>query len=244
MKRAYHLLTAVAAALLLIVSALWASPAGDQESVPLFNGKDLDGWVNVNCGPETWQVRDGMIVCSGVPTGVLRTQKQYENYVLELEWRHLQEGGNAGLFVHSEPLTARGQPFTRSIEVQIMDGNEGDIFAIHGATLAPYMPHPKWEGAMRSLPVENAMKPTGQWNLYRVESRDGTLSLAVNGRTVTRAYNCNPRKGYICLESEGSEVHFRNIRISELPGSNPPPEVAAGTDQGFRSLYNGLDLRG
>jgi len=217
--------------------------------VPLFNGKNLDGWVNVNCAPETWQVKDGIIVCSGIPTGVLRTGKQYENYVLELEWRHIKEGGNAGLFIHSDPLPAPGQPFTRSIEVQIMDGRDtenytshGDVFAIHGATMRPDKPHPG--GWMRSLPSERRCKPAGQWNHYRLESRDGTVSLAVNGKVVTRGYDLKPRKGYICLESEGSEVHFRNIRIRELPGSNPPDEQVAQKADGFRSLYTGLDLRG
>ncbi|MBN1996171.1 DUF1080 domain-containing protein [candidate division KSB1 bacterium] len=211
--------------------------------VPLFNSLDLDNWVNVNCAPETWTVRDSMIVCTGIPTGVLRTGKQYENYILELEWCHLKEGGNAGLFVHSDALTAPGKPFTRSIECQIMDGNHGDVFAIHGATLTPDNadPHKAW---MRSYPRSERTKPVGEWNHYRVESRDGTLSLAVNGKIVTRAYHLNPRKGYICLESEGSEIHFRNIKIKELPGSNPPPELVAETDQGFKSLYNGLDLRG
>ena len=223
--------------------------AGEEGFVPLFNGKNLDGWVNVNCAPETWQVKDGIIVCSGIPTGVLRTEKQYENYVLELEWCHIKEGGNAGLFIHSDPLPAVGQPFTRSIEVQIMDGRDtenytshGDVFAIHGATMRPDKPHPG--GWMRSLPSERRSKPAGQWNHYRLESRDGTVSLAVNGKVVTRGYDLKPRKGYVCLESEGSEVHFRNIRIKELPGSNPPADVVAEKDAGFRSLYNGLDLRG
>jgi len=222
---------------------------GDREFVPLFNGKDLAGWVNVNCAPETWTVRDRMIICSGIPTGVLRTQKQYENYILELEWRHMKKGGNAGLFIHSDALPAVGQPFTRSIEVQILDGrntenytSHGDVFAIHGATMTPDKPHPS--GWMRSLPSERRCKPAGQWNHYRLESRDGTVTLAVNGKVVTRGYDLNPRKGYICLESEGSEVHFRNIRIMELPSSNPPAGMVARQDQGFRSLYNGLDLRG
>jgi len=222
---------------------------GDKEFVPLFNGKDFTGWVNVNCAPETWTVKDGIIVCSGIPTGVLRTEKQYENYILELEWRHIKEGGNAGLFIHSDPITAPGQPFTRSIEVQILDGrntenytSHGDVFAIHGATMKPDKPHPG--GWMRSLPSERRCKPAGQWNHYRVESRDGQISLAVNGKVVTRASEANPRKGYICLESEGSEAHFRNIRIQQLPGSNPPAEMVAKKDEGYRILYNGLDLRG
>ena len=228
----------------LIGTVCWACicQAAEEGFTPLFNGRNLDGWVNVNCAPETWTVRDGIIVCTGIPTGVLRTIKQYENYILELEWRHMHKRGNAGLFIHSDPVTAPGQPFTRSIEIQIMDGNAGDMFSIHGATMTPDKPHPR--GWTRSLPSEDRMKPTGQWNHYRVESRDGTATLAVNGNIVTRGYHLNPRKGYICLESEGSEVHFRNIRIRELPGSNPPADVVAKEDEGFRCLYNGLDLRG
>ncbi|MHC4171192.1 MAG: 3-keto-disaccharide hydrolase, partial [Planctomycetota bacterium] len=217
------------------IKKLGADAAG---FVPLFNGRNLDGWVNVNCAPETWTVRDEMIICTGMPTGVLH----YENYVLELEWRHMKKGGNAGLFIHSDPVTAPGQPFTRSIEMQIMDGNAGDMFSIHGATMRTDKPHPR--GWMRSLPSEDRMNPTGQWNHYRIESRDGAATLAVNGKVVTRGYDLNPRKGYICLESEGSEIHFRNIRIKESPGSNPPPEMVAKKAEGFRSLYNGLDLRG
>jgi hypothetical protein len=229
---------------LLISVVCWASTlqAAEEGFVPLFNGHNLNGWVNVNCAPETWAVRDGLILCTGIPTGVLRTERQYENYILELEYRHMKAGGNAGLFIHSDPVTAMGKPFTRSIEIQIMDGNAGDMFSIHGATMKPDKPHPK--GWTRSLPSEDRMNPTGQWNHYRVESRDGTATLAVNGKIVTRGYHLNPRKGYICLESEGSEVHFRNIRIHELPGSNPPVDVVAEIDRGFRSLYNGLDLRG
>jgi len=220
-----------------------------KEFVSLFNGRNLDGWVNVNCAPETWTVRDGMIICTGIPTGVMRTEKQYENYILELEWRHMKKGGNAGLFIHSDDLPATGKPFTRAIEVQILDGrnsenhtSHGDMFAIQGATMTPDKPHPG--GGMRSLPNERRCNPAGQWNHYRVESRNGTATLAVNGKVVTRGFHFNPRKGYICLESEGSEVHFRNIRICELPGSNPPADVVAQKDRGFRSLYNGLDLRG
>ena len=221
----------------------------DEEFVSLFNGRNLEGWVNVNCAPETWTVRDGMIICSGIPTGELRTEKQYENYILELEWRHMKARGNAGLFIHSDPLPAPGQPFTRAIEVQILDGrntenytSHGDMFAIHGATMKPDRPHPG--GWMRSLPSERRCKPAGQWNHYRLESRDGTVSLAVNGKVVTRASDANPRKGYICLESEGSETHFRNIQIRQLPSSNPPAGMVAKKAEGFRVLYNGLNLRG
>ncbi len=223
----------------------------DDGFVPLFNGKDLSGWRNVNCSPSTWSVRDGIIVSTGKPTGVLCSVRQYENFIVELEWSHRVPKGNAGFFVWSDPITARGQPFTRSIEVQIIDGHEtanytshGDVFSIHGAHMKPDRPHPAgWE---RCLPSERRAKAAGEWNHYRVTCIDGTLKLAVNGKEVSGGSEIRPRKGYICLESEGSECHFRNIRIKELPPSKTPlkPDEVAAADEGFRSLYTGADFAG
>ncbi|MFN4261314.1 MAG: DUF1080 domain-containing protein [Gemmataceae bacterium] len=216
---------------------------------PLFNGKDLSGWARVNCAPDTFTVKDGIIVSTGIPTGVLRTDKMYENFILELEWKHIQEKGNAGLFIWSDPLPAPGVPFTRSIEVQILDGintenytSHGDIFSIHGATLKPDRPHPN--GWARCLPSEHRCKPAGEWNHYRVECQDGAIKLAVNGKVVSGVSECKPRKGYICLEAEGSECHFRNIRIQELPSTKPKPEEIAAAADDFQPLYTGVDLSG
>src|SRR5688572_10870641 len=117
-------------ALLLSLSASAADP--DEGFTPLFTGKDLSGWHPVNVHPTTFSVRDGMIISTGVPTGVMRTDKQYENFILELEYRHIKPQGNAGLFVWSFPLTAPGQPFTRSIVVQILDGRNSDNYTSHG----------------------------------------------------------------------------------------------------------------
>src|SRR5688572_26889279 len=177
---------------LLVLLLLWrpAAAADEEGFVPLFNGRDLSGWVNVNCAPETFTVRDGVIQSTGVPTGIIRTQRQYENFVLELQWKHLKAMGNAGLFVWSDPLTAPGTPFARAIEVQILDGrntenytSHGDIFSIHGAAMKPERPHPAgWE---RSLPSENRCRPAGEWNHYRVECQDGAIKLSVNGKHVS-----------------------------------------------------------
>ncbi len=216
---------------------------------PLFNGSDLTGWVPVQVAPNTFTVRDGIIVSTGVPTGVMRTDRHYENFELELEWKHIVPQGNAGLFVWSYPITAVGQPFTKSIEVQILDGrngetytSHGDIFSIHGARMKPDRPHPK--GAERCLPSEWRCKPAGEWNHYRVVCNNGVVKLSVNGKEVSGGTQANPRKGYICLESEGTECHFRNIRIKELPSTNPKPEETAPLADGFVSIYNGLNLDG
>src|SRR2546428_13521558 len=107
--------------ILLLVMARVAHAADQPEFVSLFNGHDLHGWVNVNCAPETWSVHDGLIHCTGHPTGALRTPRQYENFILELEWRHLSSGGNSGVFIWSSPVAAPGVPFLRAVEVQVLD---------------------------------------------------------------------------------------------------------------------------
>lgn len=242
----------------LLCSALLLSPfpflvsraaAEEAQWVSLFNGKDLSNWVNVNCAPETWSVKDGVISCTGQPTGALRTPKMYENFILEVEWRHLKSGGNAGIFVWSSPLAAPGVPFLRSIEVQVLDhgyGNtashttHGDVFPIHGSSMKPFGRH----NGQRSFPSENRSKPAPEWNHYRIEARDGVLRLRVNGKEVSGGENCVWRKGYLGLESEGSPTEWRTVKIQELPGSSATSEQTADEAKGHRPLYNGVDLRG
>src|SRR5712671_3969190 len=226
--------------------------ADDDGFVSLFNGHDLAGWVNVNCAPETWAVKEGMIHCTGLPTGALRTTRQYENFILELEWRHLRSGGNSGVFIWGTPIAALGGPFLRSIEVQVLDHgfnvpgkNEwytthGDVFPIHGATMKPFGRH----NGMRSFPSEDRSKGFPEWNHYRIVCTNGVLRLHVNGKEVSGGEDCNYRKGYLALESEGAPVEFRNIRIKELPSSGAPAALGAPVDLGWRSLFTGLDLRG
>jgi len=241
----------VSVVVLLVSLGCASGPSADKDGfVPLFNGKDLSGWVRVNCAPETFTVENGTILSTGKPTGVMRTHRMYENYVIELDWMHLKPRGNAGLFVHSGAVPSKGVPFTKGHEIQVLDGDSpdgiwtghGDVFSIHGATFEPDRPHPK--GWMRCLPSEKRAHPAGQWNHYRATMNNGSIKLEVNGKEVSGGTNCKPRKGYICLESEGSECHFKNIRIKELPSTNPPADEVADADQGFKSLYTGLDLRG
>ena len=122
---------------LVVAACATAVQGAEADWTPLFNGRDLTGWVNVNCAPNTFTVRDGIIVSTGVPTGVMRTERQYENFELELEWRHMRPGGNAGLFVWSAPITAVGQPFAKAIEVQILDGRAARGVRAAGRAVPP-----------------------------------------------------------------------------------------------------------
>ncbi|MEI8018790.1 MAG: DUF1080 domain-containing protein, partial [Schlesneria sp.] len=120
--------------------------------------------------------------------------------------------------------------------------SQGDIFPIWGAKMKPDRPHPAgWD---RCLPSEKRTKPSPEWNHYRVTCNNGTIKLEVNGKEVSGGTKCHPRKGYLCLESEGSECHFRNLRIKELPSTNPGPDEICNEALGFQSLYSGIDLSG
>ena len=221
---------------------------------PLFNGKDLTGWVPCNIAPETFSVRDGMMVTTGKPVGTIRTAKMYENFIAEFEWQHMKSGGNSGFFIWADGLPATGSAFSRGIEIQILDEGysakgknewyttQGDIFPVNGAklTLAGRIS----PNGQRSFPMEERTKPSPEWNHYRVVANNGDISLSINGKEVTIAKAASPRKGYLMLESEGSEAHFRNLRIQELPSTNPKPEEVANEAEGFLPIFTGLDFRG
>lgn len=246
------------AALLLCFSSIALIGAPDSDGfVPLFNGKDLSGWRPVNVAKDTFFVRDGMIVTTGEPTGFMATDRQYENFIIELDWQHMKEGGNSGLFIWGEGLPAPGVPYAKGIEVQILDlgyekqhadgawkwfTSHGDIFPIWGATMTPQPPTA--QSGRRSFPSEKRTKPSPEWNHYRVTCNNGEIHLEVNGKEVTVGKDCVPRKGFICLESEGSECHFKNVRIKELPSTGATAEQTANAYEGFTQLFNGKDATG
>lgn len=195
----------------------------------LFNGKDLTGWIDVNTSPETWSVKDGMLICTGQPIGVMRTDRQYENFIIEVEWRHMEPGGNSGMFLWSD-AKPEGNRLPKGMEVQMLeldwvnqhkrrDGTlppiayvHGELFGAGGMTAIPDNPR-----GSRSKSLENRCKGVGQWNRYVFVAVDGMVKLSVNGKFVNGIRDASYKKGYICLESEGKEIHFRKIRIMELP---------------------------
>lgn len=211
----------------------------DQSALPLqwrdiFNGKDLTGWVNVNTADDTWSVKDGLLVCTGHPIGVMRSDRQYENFIFQVEWRHMEAGGNSGTFLWSEPVPQEGRRLTRGVEVQMLELEwcvqhnrtdayvHGELFGTMGLKTVPDNPR-----GPRSKSIEKRCKGKGQWNKYVVVCVDGVIKLSVNGKFVNGISKAEVKKGYICLESEGAEIHFRNIKIMELPPGVTTPEQTA-----------------
>ena len=114
---------ALAACLVLLTSfpALAQSPPQFHD---LFNGKDLTGWVNINTAPDTWTMRDGMLVNTGKPIGVMCSAKMYENFVMHVEWMHLEPGGNSGVFVWSDEVTEPAAEIKRNLYQQTLGKTE------------------------------------------------------------------------------------------------------------------------
>ena len=209
--------------------SLMAAAQSAPEFRELFNGKDLTGWVNVNTNPDTWKFRDGLLICSGRPIGVLCSEKQYENFILHIEWMHMEAGGNSGVFVWSDARPGEQNRLPNGVEVQMLELEwpnlntrngvtppvayvHGELFGVGGVKTTP--DNPRGE---RSMSIENRALGKGQWNTYDVVAVDGVIKLAVNGKFVNGISRSTQKKGYFCLESEGGEIHFRNIRVLELP---------------------------
>jgi hypothetical protein len=197
-------------------------------------------FTNVNCDPGTWNWSNGMARCTGKPIGVIRSTKIHTNLELVAQWRHLKSGGNSGIFLWATPESIddleKGQGRGRlptGIEVQVLDHGyteqyekqtkkkadwfttNGDVFPTGTTKLKPFPPVSP--GGERSFPRKNLSKGVGEWNHYYIRAINGEVRLWVNGEEVSGGTECRPATGYLCLESEGSPIEFRGIRIRELP---------------------------
>ena len=166
---------------------------------------------------------------------MIRTKKQYKNFELVVQWRHMQSGGNSGVFVWgSEESLAALKPggLPKGIEVQILDhgfaeqyekqtGKKGDWFSTNGdvfpvgVKMKPFPPTSP--NGQRSFPKKNVTKGSPEWNHYYIQAKDGVVRLSVNGEEVSGGENCEPASGFICLESEGAPIEFKDLKIRELP---------------------------
>ena len=207
------------------------------DTQPGFRDLTTADFAKVNSADDTWTWKDGVLQCNGTPVSVLRTAKEYRNFEMVVEWCHQHPAGNSGLFVWATPesidnLATAGKPGLPSgIEVQILDhaftdemktagkatdwfGTNGDVFAV-GTKMTPFPPLSP--NGSRSFPRKHLAKGHGEWNHYYIRGINGEIRLWVNGEEVSGGNGCEPDHGYLCLESEGSPILFRKLRIRELP---------------------------
>lgn len=205
-----------AATVLLTANVITAA----EKAVDLFNGRDLSGWTYHLDKPdvkmeEVWSVKDGMLVCKGQPVGYLLTRKDdYENYVLTLEWRWPKEGGNNGVLVHVTKPGALGV-WPKSLEVQLADKEAGDFWVI-GTTIDVENAEKRRQDRRHLNLSDGDEKPIGKWNTMEITCRGNEVLVKVNGKLVNHATNVSQTKGAIALQSEGTPIEFREIKLKKL----------------------------
>ncbi len=230
MKR--HVITVVT---LVVTMMLLAAPTGapqqtepviPKEKIVLWNSKDFTGWKLVVSDPshdvsKTWSVKDGVVRCTGKPSGYMRTEKNYANYLLHVEWRWTTEPGNSGVLVH---MSGPDKVWPKCLECQMYAGSAGDILVIGegkgyliGVQVAERAKGgPRIKGRTVLKLKKSSERPTGQWNSYDIICKDDWAVLFVNGVLQNVVTKCTITSGKICLQSEGKPVEFRNIYIEPL----------------------------
>ncbi|GJQ28505.1 MAG: hypothetical protein HBSAPP03_03890 [Phycisphaerae bacterium] len=189
--------------------------------VALFNGHDLTGWKAVvpeaaakGLAPESvWSVRDGVLVCAGNPVGYIRTTATYTNFILRLQWRFdpAKGAGNSGVLLR---MMGEDKVWPKSVEAQLHSGNAGDFWNIDEF---PMTTDPSRTKGRNTKKTHGAERPLGEWNEYEIIVNKGDVILKVNGEELNRATGVAEVPGHLCLQSEGAEIHFRDIRLVPLP---------------------------
>lgn len=154
----------------------------------------------------TWTVlsEEGapVLVCRGEPHGYLRTTSQYQEFELGLEWRFpYDEHGNSGVLMFTN---GEDRIWPTSVQVQLHQPRTGSVFGSGGAMVEA------------DLNAAQLTRPAHQWNELRIISRQGIVRVSINGKDVGDVKVVSPVGGAIGLQSEGSEVHFRNMWIRDL----------------------------
>ncbi|MBF6597543.1 MAG: DUF1080 domain-containing protein [Fermentimonas sp.] len=190
-----------------------------QQSMEIFNGKDLSNWEFVlhnDAAPadEVYTVNDGVITIAGEPLGYMYTKEKYRNYTLEMEYRWAENASNSGIFVLIEDPT---NPFPNGIECQLKAGQAGDLVLLGGSDLNEYT-LPEGVTERPAFPVidkkeSSSENPTGEWNRAKIVVLDGDITVYINDLLQNRA-SSNVMEGHIGLQSEGGAIQFKNIVIS------------------------------
>jgi hypothetical protein len=198
----------------------------------LFNGKDLKGWYSflktkgVNKDPEKiFQVENGLLHISGKEFGYIATEKEYSNFhlVAEFKWgvkkyppRDADTTKRDNGICFYFPAGIEDKVWPRSIECQIQEGDLGDIWLIDYTTILYNGVRSMPDSFHRIIKKQNAEKPSGEWNKVEIIANKGKITYIVNGTIVNEGSDPSVTKGKLLVQSEGAEIFYRKIEITEL----------------------------
>jgi Domain of Unknown Function (DUF1080) len=196
------------------------------ESIELFNGKDMTGWV-FTAGPsrppttapaptisDVYQVANGIMHYRGRSNGYVRTEKQFGgNYVLLVEMRHLIPG-DGGVLIG---ITGPDKIWPRCIEVQGQFGDVADLWNLGNFKMTTDPARTAARRFKKIGPLNE--RPRGQWNALEIISDHGNLTVKLNGQVQNVAANVEDLSGAIGLQSQDAIMEFRKIEWT--PIENP-----------------------
>lgn len=169
----------------------------------LFDGKDLKGWHIMNDGK--FEAKNGVIFLNK-GSGWLRSDKQYKDFELRMDFRFMNKGADGGIFIRASE-DGKNWP-NKNYQVQTMDNNS------LGAIFAAGLPGAK---AKRDAEAQKkAQKPAMEWQSYVITVQGPKLEVKLNGETITTAEGIADMPGYIGIQGEGGLHEYKNIRIKEL----------------------------
>ncbi|MBM2844763.1 MAG: hypothetical protein HW407_75 [Bacteroidetes bacterium] len=183
----------------------------------LLNGSDLAGWKVINGKEGNWSVEDGILFTTGEGGGWLSTEREYDNFQLDLDFR-LAPGGNSGVFLRSP---RQGDPAYTGMEIQVLDD-----YASEYANLKPWQYCGSLYGVQAASP--RVTKKAGEWQHYTIVAQGPRVLVTLNNQVIVDAdlishmdkESTHPglkrRSGYIGLQCHSLKVEFRNITIKEL----------------------------
>jgi hypothetical protein len=188
--------------------------------IGLFNGRDLNGWIfcmNNRADPlMTWSVTNGLIHCTGKPSGYIRTTENYSNYVLTVEWRFLKvapQADNSGVLFYIQPPD---KIWPKCIQNQGKSGRQGDLILMAGAECKEHLALGKDAStpvALRGEPNEN---PVGEWNTNVTICAGNDVKAIINGKWLNEITECTISSGFIGIQSEGGDIEIRRIDLEPL----------------------------
>jgi len=180
-------------------SVSWAGEKAEEGFVSLFDGKTLDGWHLMNGAK--FVVEDGVLK-HDLGMGWLRSEKQYADFILRLEFRFLKPKQDGGVFLRS---VKEGDNWpSQKYEIQIE--NTRRMAMIFGA-----------KHDLDADLVAKVLKPDGEWNEYDIKIVGPRIEVRLNGQLVSSSNSAEAlKRGYLGLQAENGSHEYRNIRIKDL----------------------------
>lgn len=226
--------------------------------VSMFNGRDLTGWKGLVENPiarnkmtpeelakkqekadevmrQDWSVVDGLLVFTGTGYDNICTTKQYGDFEMYVDWLLYADGPNAdaGIYLRGTPQVQMWDTARRNVGAQV---GSGGLYN---------------NQVNERNPIQVADNKLGRWNTFYIKMVGDHVTVILNGiRVVDNVVMENywdrslpiPALDQIELQAHGTRVAYRNLYVNELPRPEPFRLSAEEERDGFRVLFDGIDM--